>query len=72
LPVTTLPAALKIHKLAYGVRKPWSRKVGFAVIDEPATVNALALAHRNVICPLEPTVTEAGVAVRGSQFGNIV
>jgi len=44
-------------------------KIGFVVIEEPATVRALALEHKNVICPLEPTVTAVGVARRGSQFG---
>jgi hypothetical protein len=40
---------LKSHKVVYGVRKPWSRKIGFVTIDEPATVRALAVEHRNVI-----------------------
>jgi len=41
-------------------------------MDEPATVIALALGQENVICPLEPIVTVAGLAVGGSQFGFIV
>jgi len=47
-------------------------KIGFTVMDDPATVIALALEHKNVICPLEPIVTVAGFAVGGSQFGVIV
>jgi len=41
-------------------------------MDEPATVSALELVHENVICPLEPIVTVAGLAVGGSQFGVMV